>query len=111
MIVGPAVSKADRISAALDGTEVGFSKQAYDALPEHLQASFNLSTTAKAWVARDLPAERLELIKEAHARELSAAQEARIHRPDSHGRSRIGPALGTAPAGATDVRVLKPFAR
>jgi class 3 adenylate cyclase len=37
MVVGEAVTKADRISAALDGTEVGFSKQAFDALPEHLR--------------------------------------------------------------------------
>ena len=109
MVVGATVTKADRISAALDGTEVGFSKQAYEALPEHLQASFTWSSHAKAWVAANLPADKLDLIKEAHARELAAAQ-ARIHPPDSQGRSRIGPAIGATPAGATDVRVVKPYA-
>jgi class 3 adenylate cyclase len=110
MIVGPAVSKADRISAALDGTEVGFSKRTYDALPEHLQASFAWSNRAKAWVATDLPADKLDLIKEAHERELAAGSHARIHRSDDHGRSRIGPAIGATPAGASDVRV-KPYSR
>jgi class 3 adenylate cyclase len=110
MVVGPAVTKADRISAALDGTEVGFSKQAYDALPEHLQASFIWSSRAQAWVAANLPADKLDLIKEAHARELAAAQDARIYRPDQRGRSRVGPAIGATPAGATDVRVVKPYA-
>lgn len=111
MIVGPGVTKADRMSAALDGTEVGFSKHAYEALPEHLQASFVWSTSAQAWVAADLPADKLDLIKEAHERELGAAQEARIHAADSHGRSRVGPATGATPAGAQDVRVLKPYAQ
>jgi class 3 adenylate cyclase len=110
MVVGPGVTKADRISAALDGTEVGFSKLAYEALPEHLQASFVWSANAQAWVAADLPADKLDLIKKAHERELAAAQEARIHAPDAQGRSRIGPAVGAAPAGATDVRVVKPYA-
>jgi class 3 adenylate cyclase len=111
MVVGPAVTKADRISAALDGTEVGFSKHAYEALSEHLQASFVWSSSAQAWVAADLPADKLDLIKEAHERELAAAQEARIYPPDAQGRSRIGPATGATPSGASDVRVVKPYSR
>lgn len=110
MIVGPAATKADRISAALNGTEVGFSKQAYDALPEHLQDSFAWSANACAWVAADLPADKLDLIKEAHARQLDDYR-ARVHEPDPRGRSRIGAAVGAAPAGAHDVRVIKPYAR
>jgi class 3 adenylate cyclase len=109
MVVGPAVTKADRISMSLDGTEVGFSKQAYDALPEHLRKSFGWSEKAKAWVAADLPADKLDLIKEAHARGEKSAR-ARIQPPDSKGRFRVGAAVGAAPAGATDVRVLKPYA-
>lgn len=108
MVVGPAVTKADRITLALNGTEVGFSKQAYDALPEHLQASFEWSHKAKAWVAADLPADKLDLIKEAHVR-AQDGDRARVHEPDSWGRSRIGAAVGAAPAGATDVRIVKPY--
>ena len=54
MVVGPAVTKADRISMALDGTEVGFSKPAYDALPEHLQKSFEWSETREGLGGRRL---------------------------------------------------------
>src|SRR3954454_2259567 len=43
MVVGPAATAADRISAALSGTEVGFASSAYDVLPEHLQKLFEWS--------------------------------------------------------------------
>jgi len=109
IVIGPKVTKADRISAALKGTEIGFSPDAYGALPEHLQGFFEWRERPKAWVAPHLPADKLELTKEAHARRADLTR-ARLHAPDSRGRSRIGAAVGTTPAGATDVRVTKPYA-
>lgn len=108
MVVGPAVTKADRISAALEGTEIGFSKSAYEALPEHLQSRFTWSASAGAWVATDLPADELDLIKEAHER-AAVQQQARVHSPDTEGRLRVGAAVGAVPAGARDVHVVKPY--
>jgi len=110
MIVGPAVTKADRISAALTGTEVGFASAAYEALPEHLRELFSWSANAKAWVAKDLPADKLDLVKEAHV--LSLGEQLRaIEDTGRSGRSRVLTGAGAANGGAEVVRTFRPYAR
>jgi hypothetical protein len=111
MAVGPAVTKADRISSALTGTEVGFSSQAYEALPEDLRAGlFEWSGSAAAWVASDLPASRLELIKESLALRASD-QRRRIEPTGRPGRSRVTPAAGLVVPGTRNVEPFRPHAR
>lgn len=109
MIVGPAATKADRISAALSGTEVGFAPAAYDVLPEHLQKLFDWSLAKGAWVAKELPADKLDLIKEAHSRDLDA--EVRVAPTGQPGRSRILTGAGVANGSAEVVRPVKPYAQ
>lgn len=110
MVVGPAVTKADRISAALTGTEVGFAAAAYEVLPEHLQKLFSWSKTAGAWVAKDLPADKLDLVKEAHA--LTLGEELRaIEGTGRAGRSRVLTGAGAASGGAEVVRPFRPYAQ
>ncbi len=112
MAVGPAVTKADRISSALVGTEVGFSKKAYEALPADLREDlFEWSAAAGAWVASDLPATRLALIKEGLALRVTDQRPRRIEPTDRPGRSRVVPAAGLTLPGSRDVDPLRPHAR
>lgn len=108
MVIGGPVTKADRISSALTGTQVGFSASAYNVLPDHLRELFDggWSPSAGAWVATNLPADKLALAKRAH--DISPSDQAHHLRPSNGNGSRIGIGLGTG--GSEVVRPVRPYA-
>lgn len=112
LILGPAATRAERIQSALSGGQTAIDTPSYDALPEAVKELFDWDSSARAYVANDLDAAKLDRVTEA----LGSDGERTLSR-DGAGRLLIGTAAavaaGTAAAKAARserVRSFRPYA-
>jgi hypothetical protein len=104
LIIGPAATNAESIQMRLSGQQTGVDATTFHALPAEIQALYDWSASAQAYVATQLGAAKLSRVREA-----LTAVGSRVVTPDDRGRLQVG--AGAAVAGSAEyVRPFRPYA-